>query len=681
MKLLSVACIAACAIGSPKQPHDITAIDVDHAIQRIKTELLDRFDEERGWEPEVNHTNWLSKGLGGSTAIATLALLSANESQHSRILKTALQHIESVKTPSTYVCSLKIMIYSKLSPRFDKQLKLNVRRIVESMNRSGSWGYNSEPPISTETASPIIRRFASVALLEAHRKGIRIPSACFGAIATTLIQTQHVDGGWSHAQEETAPNATVAGFNCLLGADEVLGESLSKTNRQIMQRSLQQSLDWLNKNYTPKNNTGGTAMTTYLCGLERAAMSCGLDQLRESDWYRNGVAAILKAHCASKNTVKGSTVNLSFALQFLTQGRVPLALVELRAIKTSLDPIRLSRKIATSVSNQIEQTLSWRVITTDDNVHRWLQAPLLLVQDPDALPENQDVMREYLDLGGLLLLFGDKNNAQLFTTYASEICPQSVHNATRKKHWSLNLIQNAEGIQIDSWNDGVRDRIILVRQDPQKYSSKKQTQLTKAVVNICCGAAELSKWRTRLSQQQIELDRDAIVLAMHEGHWDVEQLGLRKIGMTSKPLNQLSPSQIAIVGGINADDATDKLASDVISFAKDGGFVIIEPIGGLSDFVPSMRTNIGKRLSTSIEPDSTLVRKMQPVGFRGWTLRNNTVVTSPLVARVGSGQIIFLDGDIRTALLGQPMWGIHGYDTQTSIALLDAVCERVSGAH
>ena len=40
MKLLSVACIAACAIGSPKQPHDITAIDVDHAIQRIKTELL-----------------------------------------------------------------------------------------------------------------------------------------------------------------------------------------------------------------------------------------------------------------------------------------------------------------------------------------------------------------------------------------------------------------------------------------------------------------------------------------------------------------------------------------------------------------------------------------------------------------------------------------------------------------
>jgi len=676
MQLLSAACIAVCAIGSPIKPRDLSKADVDHAIQRIKNELLDRFDNHKGWEPEANRTNWLSKGLGGSTAVATLALISANESQHSQVLNTALQQLESVKVPSTYVCSLKTMIYCRLSPHYDKQLKRVVRRLLGTMSRTGGWGYSNESPTSIEDASPIIRRFASVALLEAHRKGIRIPPGCFGAIAQALVQTQHSNGGWSYAQESTAPNATIAGFNCLLGADEVLGESLSQMQHQIIQQSLEKALDWLNKNYAPKKNTGGTAMMSYLCGLERAAMSCGLDQLRESDWYREGVAAVLKAHCSSTKQVTGSTVNLSFALLFLTGGRVPLALVELRTNKTELDPHRLSRKISASVSNQIEKTLSWRVVTKDDDVIRWLQAPLLLVQDPHALPENLDVMREYLDLGGLLLFFGDKINAQKFSKVASELCPESTHSSTRKKHWALKLIQNANGIQVECWNNGVRDRIILVRNDPKKYSTQKQTQLAKAIVNICCGAAELSKWKTRLSTQQIELDHDAIVLVSHEGRWNIGQLGLNRLGISSKPLDQLSHSQVALVGGIDSSDATNKLAEDVISSANRGVFVVIEPIGGLGEFASTMRTSIGEKLLAPIEPDNSLVREMQPIVFRGWSLRNNTPVASPLVVQVGTGQIIFLGGDIRNALLGHSSWGIHGYNTLPSVALLQAVCKR-----
>jgi hypothetical protein len=53
MQLLSAACIAACAIGSPIKPNDITETDVNHAIHRIKNELLERFDQQKGWEPEA----------------------------------------------------------------------------------------------------------------------------------------------------------------------------------------------------------------------------------------------------------------------------------------------------------------------------------------------------------------------------------------------------------------------------------------------------------------------------------------------------------------------------------------------------------------------------------------------------------------------------------------------------
>ena len=93
-QLLSVALVVICAVASPSiKPSEITQQDVDIAIERISTELLNRFDEKRGWEPDGETTGWLSKGLGGTTAVATLALLSANQSQHTSIMKFALMQV------------------------------------------------------------------------------------------------------------------------------------------------------------------------------------------------------------------------------------------------------------------------------------------------------------------------------------------------------------------------------------------------------------------------------------------------------------------------------------------------------------------------------------------------------------------------------------------------------------
>ena len=121
-QLLSVALVVICAVASPSiKPSEITQQDVDIAIERISTELLNRFDEKRGWEPDGETTGWLSKGLGGTTAVATLALLSANQSQHTSIMKIALRQVESVKKPSTYVSALRTMVYCKLSETHEKQ--------------------------------------------------------------------------------------------------------------------------------------------------------------------------------------------------------------------------------------------------------------------------------------------------------------------------------------------------------------------------------------------------------------------------------------------------------------------------------------------------------------------------------------------------------------------------------
>jgi len=678
-QLLSVALVAACAIASPtKKPSEITGHDVDLAITRISEELLNRFDTQRGWESVGDDTGWLSKSLGGTTAIATLALLTANESQHSPPITVALDHLESIRNPSTYVCAIRTMIWCQLSRTHNKQLNRDVKRLVETMGSSaGGWGYNTIPPLLLNDASPIIRQFGTVALLEAHRKGIRIPPACFGSIAQAVLQTQHADGGWSHAQEKVAPNTTVAGFNCLLAIEEVLGKQMSSGQHKTLESASEKALSWIQKHYKPKLNTGGTAMMSYLCNLERAAIICGLDQLRNKDWYREGVAAVLKAHCSVKKKVKGSTVNLSFALLFLTRGRVPLALVELRRNKTTMDPLRLAQKITCNISNQIEQTLGWRVITQDDDLDRWLQAPLLFVQDSEINPKRLEMLRNYLDRGGLLVFFGDKKNAQQFSKLATELCPHVTYKTTRKDHWVLDLIQNAKGIQIESWHDGIRDRIILVRGNPKQFQERKQTQLSKAMVNLCCGAAELSRWNTRLWDQKIDLDQKKFLVASYEGNWGVEQEGLLQFGIKSKPIAQITDSKVVLVGGIEASDATNKLTKDVISAAKQGSIVVVEPIGGHNSFATTLRAKVGKILSTIVEIDQELNAAIKPIGVRGWTQLHNVSIDPPLVVSVGAGHIIFLDGDIRNALLGQPSWGVHGYDKQTAVALLRSLGERV----
>lgn len=677
-QLFSVAAIVTCAVSSPTiKPNDISHSDVDEAIVQITTELIDRFDQHSGWESEDDDSGWLSKSVGGKTSVATLALLSANQSRRSPIINTALEQLKSIRSPSTYVCALRTMIWCELSPTHEKQLKRDVKRLIATLGRqSGGWGYDQFPPRTTDDCSPKIRMFGTTALLEAHRQGITVPSACFGSIAQGVLQTQHSNGGWSHTRGKPTANSTVAGFNCLLGVDEVLGDKFSISQRRTINDALQSALGWLNKHYSPKHNPGGTAMMSYLCSLERATMSCGLDQLRKKDWYREGVAAVLKAHRGAKRA-KGSTVNLSFALLFLTRGRVPLSLVELRKDKTTIDPNRLSRKISASVSNQIEQALGWRVVTIIDNIDRWLQAPLLLIQDPEAIPKKINALQEYLDRGGLLVLIGDKKNAKQFKDLANSLCPDIEHRTLKSEHWGQNLVQKANGALIESWNDGIRDRVILLRSSAKMLSKKKPSQQSKALVNICCGAAELSHWKTRLWNKEITLDPKSLFLASHTGAWDAESYGLELLGVKSKLLTNNSKRAVVLVGGISAEEATEKLASDVISEAKTGSIVIVEPIGGLCDFATALRSIIGAQLSILIEPDLDLLETIQPIGFRGFTQFKRKQIDLPLVANVGSGHIIFLDGDIRNALLGHPSWEVHGYDTHTSVALLNALSERI----
>jgi len=63
----------------------------------------------------------------------------------------------------------------------------------------------------------------------------------------------------------------------------------------------------------------------------------------------------------------------------------------------------------------------------------------------------------------------------------------------------------------------------------------------------------------------------------------------------------------------------------------------------------------------------------QFTGRRGWSIRNQKALPTPLIASIEKGSIIFIDCDLRNALQGHTAWGVHGYSTQSANELLQYV--------
>ena len=424
--ILSAVLSTACATVAPTL-NDET---ITNAIAMIADELESRHNNKHCWEPEEPSSGWLTKYQGGTTALTTLALLSAGYSINTPCINASLTYLEEIEHLSTYVLATRTSIWATMPERYKKNLKDDTKQLLRTMGlRAGSWGNYDTPPSTKTSASPLNREFGMIALRDASRSGVSIAKKYWLSLANATLLTQHKNGGWSYDQGKvsTSPtsNMTVAALNCLLGVDEMEGSSLPKKDAQWLHNAIEQGISWLNKHAKTTKNVGGTTLMSYLYGLERAAMSCGLAEIHKRDWFLDGAKAILKTHCGVRKA-KGSTVNLSFALLFLSRGRVPIALCELASSKGVVDPLRTSEIITHRVSQQTEQPLSWQIVTNNETIEAWKSAPLLFIQDTDALPTDTTKLKQYLDEGGLIVMLGTAKNAKVFAEVPDTLCPNET---------------------------------------------------------------------------------------------------------------------------------------------------------------------------------------------------------------------------------------------------------------
>jgi len=667
--LLSVALSATCALGAPTLSDD----EVSKSIDMIVKTLNERHNEERCWD-SVNPTNgWLSKHRGGTTALATLALLCAGQTSHSPKMQRALDFIWNVEEPSSYLLALRTSIWAHLPDAYKRRLEKDTKRLIKTMSlRFGGWGIDGTPPSSISSTSPLTREFGIIALRSAKRRGERIPKKYWIAIANATLSTQHSDGGWSYVQNATGgdstANMTVAGLNCLLGVDEVLGGELKSSDALLLQTSINRGLAWLDQHATTKNS-GGTALMSYLYALERVAMSCGLAEIQRKDWYTNGARAAITSHCGIRKA-KGSTVNLSFALLFLTRGRAPIALCELVQHKGQVDPHRVADIITKHVSTKTERDLTWQLVTNNESVHTWLAAPFMFIQDVKAIPEEYSKCREYLDEGGLIVMLATGKELRKCKEFASTLCQDISPEETQRDHWSHTLLDEAKGVRLTIWNDGIRDRVIVIQGDGEKLVRSKNSKLSHLFTNLCCGCAELERWPTRLRVIENQTSLQPFVIAEHEGRWNAESSVFKKWKCKSASLKNSSKKKFVWIGGVDASEVHQQLIDDIIEVASSGSTILVESIGGQGHFASAVQKKLVEQIGVLVESAPEL---QQFTGQRAWSIRNHRKLPAPLIASVGKGSVLFIDCDLRNALLGRTSWGVHGYSMQAANELLQYV--------
>jgi hypothetical protein len=202
-------------------------------------------------------------------------------------------------------------------------------------------------------------QFATLALLAAHRCGVKIPPATPVGTIEWLLEIQESDGpkharhvprgsadeayappmdrarGWAYLKgspkrrEKTASGTmTTAGIASLLACRKILDEQksrlLTRERRARIERAVLDGIAWLDRNWTVTENPaiGFWYVNMYLYGLERVGDLERVNLIGSHDWYHEGARRLVTVqkgdgHWEDTTHRPTDVIGTCFALLFL----------------------------------------------------------------------------------------------------------------------------------------------------------------------------------------------------------------------------------------------------------------------------------------------------------------------------------------------------------------------------
>ena len=575
---------------------------VQRAIKAIIAELYDRKDPEHFWDPvRWNSTTHGQKAQqGGYTALAVFALLSAGESYQDERLIDAITWLETAGLSGTYAISLRTHIWAMLPPKFESRLAADTQWLIDAFDEEeGGWGY--EQGTAKRQADNSLAQYGALGLWEAAKRGARIEPRFWRIIEQRFVNSQFDDGAWNYMRTQPATGSmTAAGLTILFITQDFLHAAeavdLKQRGADPFESAIQLGLRWFENNFSATENPGkDTHFFYYLYGVERVGLASGYRNFGTHDWFREGAAEIIRRLCKvdpdsgemsihSKigGQSRGGTIaidDLSFALLFLSRGRVPVAVNKLRDESGQWN--NRPRDVANLVKwivDKSESMLSWQIVDFDGEPEQWLDAPLLywaaheppswlksMIQAPGQKPNDRRASEEntsageprsgqrpaqpvenpqlrklkrYLDLGGMLLAVNEGSSrafSQAIEHAGSMMYPQYAWRALPEDHDAYRLLLPPPGRRppLRGLSNGVRELIIIATDDLAGSFQAGKVERTghfETAANIYMYASEMNRPRPRLARHCVEAATGdgatpvRIVRAVYDGNWNAEPL-------------------------------------------------------------------------------------------------------------------------------------------------------------
>ncbi|MFO0849069.1 MAG: hypothetical protein U0871_11030 [Gemmataceae bacterium] len=297
------------------------ADDEQEAVRRVNA-AIDKGVQYLRSRHRPNRDHWdelVLEGLagytGGSTALATLALLNCGVPPDDPMVRSALDYLRKIPPHKTYVVGLVNMALVEARQPLDRPLIQRncdwlVRNGVKSGGRLVGWAYGDEKSEQPDNSNT---QYALLGLYAGKQAGAVIPDDEWRAIQELYRSSQRQDGpdtGYWRYRNDLALSAnipsfpmTVAGVCGLLIAGMGLNQSeqqldpatgvAANCGRYAVNDPINRGLNWAASHFA-FDDISFMAGLYNVYGIERLGRLSGLRFIGRVDWYRDGCEYLLR---------------------------------------------------------------------------------------------------------------------------------------------------------------------------------------------------------------------------------------------------------------------------------------------------------------------------------------------------------------------------------------------------
>lgn len=632
-----------------------SAQQVDESLKRAKAFLYAR-QAEGHWEQvpardasAVDGNSTRGAQWGGTTALATYALLAAGEKPTDARLAPAIEFLKKANLIGTYAISMRCMVALNL-PKTDEvkaMAKKDATSLLQTIKQERpARGFYDYTNTGRQPAYSLSRgQYGVMGVWAASQCGVDIPEDYWRLVEDAWTKAQFPNGAWNYGEAANfrpTPEMTAAGAATLYLVGDSLRAKDAPCRGNATNPVLDKALKYLAGNidkFAARDRHARDFPYASLYSLERIGMASGLKYFKGVDWYQHGASWLLANQAAdgswdSTDPEFGPIIDTSFAMLFLARGRAPVAFTKL----DYSEPKRPAQggwnqrprdvaNLAAYVGRQLEREVAWQTLDLSAADRDFQDAPILYLSGSGAFdlsPQGTERLRRYIQQGGLVVGHADCASAPFaasFRKLAGELFPAYAWRDLPPGHLIYSILckrdQWKTKVDVAGISNGVREMMILLppagdlARSWQIQSTGKEEHW-QLPMNLLLYATDQGRLHVRGDSHLIEKDPKmvpnraiSLVRLQYEGNWDPEPAGWQRLTshlhnaegvelkVTSAKLDQKLPAgAIAHLTGTSAFELSPAARENLKAFLDGGGLLVVDAAGGSSEFATSAENEI-----------------------------------------------------------------------------------------